>query len=374
MTSILVGPGSGDSGGPGRARGGTHTGSRGLGFRGIVEEHLEGALRARDHDPVRADGLDLSWAHSVPYGIAEHPLDQGVFEVGAAPRAVEDHAVQDRPAGRLGGRDHGRFGATRVEEAPRGNHAVRAEVGGQAAVRHGCRAGRGRGLRGPRRGGRGKRPRDEELARERDGEDEPEGRDGDGEQDNAPRQRYSFPGTAGLSSALVGGPGRTYPDTVSVVSRSRAWPTATTRMFMSRRVRSLGVCSSKWSSATISRTLPATAISIGTSCRPAKSTGGKTRSLRTSTFALSATSLTSFCSSDAASGAVDPGSRRADSASSRLASAARAWPRAPARAGRARRCGSSLARPPTGTRRRGWRRPHPPRSANAPSARWWRSE
>src|SRR6266545_4603247 len=83
MTSILVGPGSGDSGGPGRARGGTHTGSRGLGFRGIVEEHLEGALRARDHDPVRADGLDLSWAHSVPYGIAEHPLDQGVFEVGA---------------------------------------------------------------------------------------------------------------------------------------------------------------------------------------------------------------------------------------------------------------------------------------------------
>src|SRR5438876_45041 len=155
--------------GPRRGRGGNNTGNGGLGFRRIVEEYLEGPLRARDQDPVRADGLDLSWTHRLPDGIAEHALDQRVFEVSATLRTVEDHAVQYRPSGRLSGRGRRRLGAAGTEEAPRGNHAVHGELSNRAVVGYGCPARRERDQRGPQEGRRGKRGREGEPLCEREG-------------------------------------------------------------------------------------------------------------------------------------------------------------------------------------------------------------
>src|SRR5882724_4384644 len=62
--------------------------------------------------------------------------------------------------------------------------------------------------------------------------------------------------------------------------------------------------------------------SIGTSSSPCWSDAARTRSLPTSTLAAASDSLTIFCSSEAASGAVGPRSRRPDSTSRRALTAA----------------------------------------------------
>src|SRR5216117_2553060 len=95
-----------------------------------------------------------------------------------------------------------------------------------------------------------------------------------------------------------------YPDSVSVVSSSFGWLTLTTRTRTSWTVRSLGALSSRARRSTSCRTSPDTAISTGISSSSPRSAGGRMRSLRTSVLACAAMSLTSFCSSDAATAGV----------------------------------------------------------------------
>src|SRR2546426_1181547 len=95
-----------------------------------------------------------------------------------------------------------------------------------------------------------------------------------------------------------------YPDSVSVVSSSFGWLTLTTRTRTSWTVRSLGALSRRARRSTSCRTSPDTAISTGISSSSPRSAGGRMRSLRTSVLACAAMSLTSFCSSEAATAGV----------------------------------------------------------------------
>src|SRR5207245_1517285 len=108
-----------------------------------------------------------------------------------------------------------------------------------------------------------------------------------------------------------------YPDSVSVASSSFGWLTLTTRKRKSWTVSSLGAPSSRPSRSTSCRTSPDTAISTGISSSSPRSAGGRMRSLRTSVLAWAAISLTSFCSSDAATAGVADVRDRAEPALSR---------------------------------------------------------
>src|SRR5437667_299136 len=112
-------------------------------------------------------------------------------------------------------------------------------------------------------------------------------------------------------------PGRMYPDSVSVASSSFGWLTLTTRRRKSWTVSSLGAPSSRARRSTSCRTSPDTAISTGISSSSPRSAGGRMRSLRTSVLAWAAISLTSFCSSDAATAGVADVRNRAETALAR---------------------------------------------------------
>src|SRR5213592_4653551 len=141
-----------------------------------------------------------------------------------------------------------------------------------------------------------------------------------------------------------------YPDSVSVVSRSLGWLTLTTRTRTSWTVKSLGALSSRARRSTSCRISPDTAISTGISSSSPRSAGGRMRSLRTSVFACAAMSLTSFCSSDAATAGVADVRNRVETVSSRSIVVRSSASIAPLRAIRSRFFCSTSSRAGTSSR------------------------
>src|SRR6266403_1943473 len=105
--------------------------------------------------------------------------------------------------------------------------------------------------------------------------------------------------------------GRMKPDTVSVANSSFGWLTFTTLTRRSLTVNNFCAPSTRASRSTSWRISADTAISTGISSSSPRSSGGRMRSLRMSVLASAAMSLTSFCSSEAATAGAAAVSRRA---------------------------------------------------------------
>src|SRR2546421_2411731 len=290
-------------------------GRRRAGLVGLVQAHVHRAAGPVDRHAVDLDRLHGRALDLVADAIARHTLGRGIFEIRDRAAVAHDDAEQVRPRNRQ--RRHrraaGRLGARGAEQVAGGDHVV----------------GAGRRLRriGHRRHGRpggptaadGQGHRRDELAddvhdqqRRRGGERQIQGHE-------SPRH-YAF--------VLPGG--RMKPDTVSVANSSFGWLAVTTLTRRSLTVNNFCAPSTLASRSTSWRISADTAISTGISSSSPRSSGGRMRSLRMSVLASAAMSLTSFCSSEAATAGAAAVSRRALSLSIpalAASSSAAIWPR-----------------------------------------------
>src|SRR5437879_5900255 len=335
-------------------------GRRRAGLAGLVQAHVHRAAGPVDRHAVGLDRLHGRALDLVADAIARHTLGRGIFEIrDRAADVAHDDAEQVRPRDRQRRRRRaaGRLGARGAEQVARGDDVV----GARRRLR---RVGhRRRGRPGGPAAADGQGHRRDELAddvhdqqRRRGGERKIQGHE-------SPRH-YAF--------ALPGG--RMKPDTVSVANSSFGWLTFTTLTRRSLTVNNFCAPSTRASRSTSWRISADTAISTGISSSSPRSSGGRMRSLRISVLASAAMSLTSFCSSEAATAGAAAVSRRALSLSIpalAASSSAAIWPR---RARRSIRRTSSRSR--SGTRSavavlllsRGLRTKSQPRTSTASAA------
>src|SRR5437660_1743878 len=272
-------------------------GRRRAGLAGLVQAHVHRAAGPVDRHAVGLDRLHGRALDLVADSIARHTLGRGIFEIrDRAADVAHDDAEQVRPRDRQRRRRRaaGRLGARGAEQVARGDDVV----GARRRLR---RVGhRRRGRPGGPAAADGQGHRRDELAddvhdqqRRRGGERKIQGHE-------SPRH-YAF--------ALPGG--RMKPDTVSVANSSFGWLTFTTLTRRSLTVNNFCAPSTRASRSTSWRISADTAISTGISSSSPRSSGGRMRSLRISVLASAAMSLTSFCSSEAATAGAAAVSRRA---------------------------------------------------------------